>query len=198
MSLPPNLQVNSFQSYSCSKEQARLYFFRLLEIVETSYPKYQFLLKLEVAVFEWMPFYGPFCDCGLNFKGCDSVQRALSFFLRSLCSVPGFPSSLLLGIKQLTFLLFFFFLIFFIHPISLNDKPVGTGIPSFDVAAEHLGQGGTWCKPGLFGSLVPKLRSEGLQLGLGAHCKCSGDLPDPNVVRADGYLLICREKSTRE
>lgn len=51
----------------------------------------------------------PFCDCGLNFKGCDSVQRALSFFLRSLCSVPGFPSSLLLGIKQLTFLLFFFF-----------------------------------------------------------------------------------------
>lgn len=130
-----------------------------------------------------------------QFKGCGSVQRALSFFLRRLCSVPGFPSSLLLGVKQLTFLLFFFFSpIFFIHPISLNGKPVGTGISSFDVAAEHLGQGGTWCKLGLLGSVVPKLRSEGLQLGLGACCKWPADLLDPSVVRAEGYLLICRGK----
>lgn len=78
-------------------------------------------------------------------------------------SVPAFPSNPLLGIKKLTFLVVF--LIPFIHPISLNYKPVGTGTLSFDVAAEHLEQGGICHKLGLSGSVVPKLRSEGLQVG---------------------------------
>lgn len=164
----------------------------MLEIVGTSYPKHQFLWKLEVAAFQWMLFYDPFCDCSLNLRAV-ALWRALSLFPRSLCSVPGFPFCPLLGIKRITFLLFF--LIPFTHLTSLNDK---ASTPSFDMAAEHLGQGGIWHQLGLFELVVPKLRSEGLQVGLGAHCKWPVDLVGSKCWH--GWLLFAnlQGKKARE
>lgn len=133
------------------------------------------MYKLEVAVFQWIIFfffYDPFSDCGLNLRAV-----ALSFFPRSPCSVPDVPSTPLLGIKQLTFLLLF--LTPFRHLISLNDKPLGTGILSLHVAAKHLGQGGVGHQLGLLQSVVPKRRSESLQVGLGAPCKWLVDFIGP-------------------
>lgn len=73
-----------------------IYFFLVLEAAGTSYPKHRFLHKLEVSVFQGIVFYDPFFDCRLSLRAV-ALQRALSLFLRSLCSVLGFPSSLLLG-----------------------------------------------------------------------------------------------------
>lgn len=57
---------------------------------------------------------------------------------------------------------------------------VGAGALSFEVAADHPGQGGvTWCQPGLCQLVVPKLSSEGLLVGLGAHCKWPVDIMGP-------------------
>lgn len=78
----------------------------MLKVEGTSYPKHKFLHKLEISLFQGILFHDPFFDCGLSLRAV-APQRALSLFPRSLCSVPGFPPSLLLGSKHLTFLLLF-------------------------------------------------------------------------------------------
>lgn len=122
----PKQQGKSLQCYSCTVQQKAgswlyfkiLFIYLVLEVVGSCYPYHKSLHKLEVSVFQIF-FYDPFFDCRLSLRAV-APQRALSLFLRSLCSVPGFPSSLLLGTKQITFLLFF--LMPHTYLILLNNK----------------------------------------------------------------------------
>lgn len=125
-----------------------------------------------------------------------SAERT-DLFPGSLPPLPSFLSVLPLGIKQLTFLLFS--LMPFMH-LSLYANSVGTGPVSFDATAERQGQGGIWLQLGLFGSLIPKLRYEGLQVSLEANCRWSADLlgftsKSSKVDSADCYLLNGRKKA---
>lgn len=151
----------------------------------SSYPQHKFLHKLEVSVFQMILFYDPFFYCRLSLRA-GAPQRALSLFLRSLCSVPGFPSSLLLGTQQLTFLLFFLipltYLIFLITTVGagilLSMKPQIT-------QGREESPGVSW---GFSSWWFPSLSSEGLWVGSGAHSKWPEGIMGPRYWL--GWLLF--------
>lgn len=72
----------------------------MLDTVGNSYPKQQFLHKRGLAVFHCMFFMTPSVLVAIN--------GGLSSFSQEVYSLSGFLSTLLLGIKQLTFPQFFF------------------------------------------------------------------------------------------
>lgn len=166
---------------------AWLHFFIVLEIVGTSYPKHQFLRKLEVAVFQWMPFNDPFCDCGLNLRAVALCRGRWACSQEACAPFLAFHPVRCLALSSS---LSFSFSSYLLYLPSLWMTNL-LGLALFLLMLLR----GIWGKLGLCGSVAPKLRSEGLQVGLGAHCKWPVDLIGPNVDRADGYLLICRKKS---
>lgn len=144
-------------------------FFVVLEIVRTSYPKHQFLRKLEVAVFQWIPFYDPFCDWGLNLRAVALSRGHWACSQESHALFLAFHPVRCLALSSSLSIWFSSYPLYIPSLWMTNLLGLAAGMCPCRVG-RHLG---------LFRSVVPKLRSEGLQECLGAHCKWPADLTGP-------------------